>query len=69
VSESDISFYQQWTYVAWEGRLTDYSRYHSKLLKLRKTKFHVHGVPLAILHVQADEGFLGESRKQKSIYT
>jgi hypothetical protein len=62
VSESDVRFCRQGTYVAREGRLTDYGRYHSKLLKLRKTKFDVHGLPLAILHVQADDGFQGHPR-------
>jgi hypothetical protein len=47
----------------------DYGRYHSKLLRSRKTEFHVHGLMIAILTVQADDGFLGASRKQKSIYT
>jgi hypothetical protein len=69
VSESDVSFWLEETYVAWEGRLMDYGRYDSKLLKLRKTDFIMRGLPLAILLVQADDGFLGASRKQKSIYT
>jgi hypothetical protein len=62
VSESDVSFWLEETYVAREGRLIDYGRYHAKLLKSRKTEFDVHGLMIAILPVQADDGFQGHPR-------
>jgi hypothetical protein len=38
-----------------KGRLTDYGRSDIKLLELRRTRLYIHGLTLALLHLQANE--------------